>query len=215
MLWPLVLPFKITVGILVVLIVLAMLLSLKLKWPVGKAFGISLLLGAVAFVPSCTGIMKVMDSYRFGVFEYETADAVSDAHVKYWLPATAKSIMLDQQSNGFRANFTISQQDLDSHFDQQWKQCDPKYLVQRSGSVSKSPTKPTSLEREFGGLKWQVFDDMIEYRGPIADNGAGYSIWYSPSQAIAFQSAGYWVTAPPRTECTSQIYLPTEKLFHA
>ena len=192
MFWPVVLPLQITLGILVGVLVLALAFATKRKWKVGKTLGITLIVSSVAFIPTCTGIMKILDPYRFGVFEYETATDVSDKRVRHWLPVSAKAITVDQQHNGFRANFTISQKELDEHLDQQWARNGKESVSARDENHSGQPVDVKMLEREFGGLKWQFFDDVIEYQGPVAGNGAGYSIWFSPSQAVAYQSGGYW-----------------------
>ena len=190
MFWPVVLPLQITLGILVGVLVLALGLATKRKWKLGKTFVGTLVVSCVAFIPSCTVIMKVLDPYRFGVFEYETAADVSDKRVRHWLPVSAKAITVDQQRNGFRANFTVSEKELNEHLDEQWALYGKESI--RDENSSGQPVNVKILEREFGGLKWQIFDDVIEFQGPVAGNGAGYSIWFSPSQAVAYQSGGYW-----------------------
>jgi hypothetical protein len=73
MLWPFVLPFQITISLLVALVALLTALAPIVKWKRGKMFGISLAFGCLAFIPSCMGIMAIIDSQRFGTFQYNWA----------------------------------------------------------------------------------------------------------------------------------------------
>lgn len=49
-----------------------------------------------------------------------------------------------------------------------------------------------SHELYYGDLGWTYPDDATEVFGPTADNGAGFSVWFSPSKGVAYQRGGYW-----------------------
>jgi len=87
--------------------------------------------GFVAFVPSCTGIMHVLDGHRFGVFTYATFDEVDDARVERYLPPTATNITIHKQAIGFRARFTITQAQLDAHLDEAWRRYDDGAAIRK------------------------------------------------------------------------------------
>lgn len=150
MLWPIVLPFAITACVLLTLVFVAPVV----KWRrVPTSIGMTLL-SLIAFVPSCTGIMRILDADRFGVIEYASFDNVDDFRVERYLPPPATNITVDKYAQGFRARFTISQSQLDAYLDDVW--------------------------RKYGD------------RGPTAGNGAGFTIWFSPSEGVAYQRGSYW-----------------------
>lgn len=192
MLWPIMLPLKITLAIFVVIVVVVPLILTRFRCKLPKTFAFTFLISCLSFIPSCVGIQSVIDQQRFGVFDYAQFSDITDAHVLLWLPSTAKSITVEQFASGFRAKYKISQDDLDAHFDQQWNRYGSQSMSTREEAANGQPVAASVLEHEFGSLNWKTYDDVVEYQSPVAANGAGYSIWYSPSQGIAFQSAGYW-----------------------
>lgn len=94
MLWPLVLPLQITVSLLAALVALLTTLAPAVKWERGKMFRISLAFGCLALIPSCTGIMAIIDAHRFGTFRYDSVSEVNDIRVARYLPAKARNIRL-------------------------------------------------------------------------------------------------------------------------
>ena len=86
MLAPLVLPFKITFVVFAVAWTGAALLMRK-----PKPIAIVSVLLTLLFVPSCIGVMKIVDSYRYGRFDYASVKEVpDDGYIE--LPDTATSI---------------------------------------------------------------------------------------------------------------------------
>ena len=92
MLWPIVLPLKITFWILVAAVLTLTAAAPSLKWNRGKTFRIAMLLAFAGFVPSCVGIMSILDSHRFGTFEYASFSDVKDFRIERYLPTQAKDI---------------------------------------------------------------------------------------------------------------------------
>ncbi len=192
MLWPMILPFKITfccIAGLIALLTLAAPLANRKRL---HAFLGAKLLGILAFIPSCTAVMHVIDARRFGVFEYATFDDVDDFRVERYLPPTARGITLDKQATGFRARFQITETELSSYLDELWENDGDRAVVKRGGMFAMAVVDPKSHEHDFGDLGWPHLENATEYYSPTAGNGAGCSIWFSPSEGVAYQRAGHW-----------------------
>ena len=192
MLWPIVLPFQITSCVLLTLIVIATLAAPLAKWKRLPTFFGVLLLSLVAFIPSCAGIMNIVDAKRFGVFNYRTFQEVNDFRVERYLPPAARDLTVDKYAQGFRARFTIKQSELDAYLDEVWSLHGDRSVVKRGEMSAMKLVDKESHELRFGDLGWAYLDDATEIYGPTAGNGAGFSVWYSPSQGIAYQRGGYW-----------------------
>lgn len=192
MLWPVVLPFQITACVFVAVVVCATILAPIIKWKRLKTFlGVSIF-SMLAFVPSCAGIMHVIDAQRFGVFEYATFGDVNDFRVERYLPPVARDITLDKYAQGFRARFTITQAELDAFLDQLWDKYGERSAVPRGGMWSMEIVDANAHELYYGDLDWSHLENATESFGPSAANGAGFSIWYSAAEQLAYQRAGYW-----------------------
>lgn len=192
MLWPFILPFQITACALLVVIVLATLAAPFLKWQRLPTFFGMTFLSALVFVPSCTAIMNVVDANRFGVFDYKTFGEVRDFRVERYLPPAARDITVDKYPQGFRARFTITPTELDNYMDEVWRTYGDLSVTKRGTISAMAVVDENSHDRVYGDLGWPYLDDATEVYGPTAANGAGFSIWYSPSKQIAYQRGGYW-----------------------
>ncbi len=192
MLWPIVLPFQITACVLLALIVIATLAAPLVKWKRLPTFIGVLVLSLLAFIPSCVGIMNIVDTQRFGVFNYQTFKEVNDFRVERYLPPVARDITVDKYAQGFRARFTIKQAELDAYLDEVWSLYGKRSVVKRGEMSAMRLVDKQSHELRFGDLGWAYLDDATEIYGPTAGNGAGFSVWYSPSTGIAYQRGGYW-----------------------
>ncbi|WP_148080025.1 hypothetical protein [Roseimaritima ulvae] len=188
MLWPIVLPSKITACVLLALVFVVTVV----KWRRVPTFIGITLLSLIAFVPSCTGIMRILDADRFGVFEYASFDNVDDFRVERYLPPAATNITVDKYAQGFRARFTISQSQLDAYLDDVWRKYGDRSVVSRGEMLAMETVDEQSHQLYFGDLGWPYLDDANEVHGPTAGNGAGFTIWFSPSEGVAYQRGSYW-----------------------
>lgn len=192
MLWPIILPFKITACVLLALIVLATLASPLVKWRRAPTFFVVTLLSFFAFIPSCATVMHFVDAKRFGVFDYASFNDVDDFRVERYLPPAATSITVDKYAQGFRARFTISQTQLDAYLDSVWDSYGDRSVVKRREMSSMDIVDAESHVLYYGDLGWPHLEDATEFFGPTAANGAGFSVWYSPSKGVAYQRGSYW-----------------------
>ncbi|MGB7346114.1 MAG: hypothetical protein WBD20_17990 [Pirellulaceae bacterium] len=192
MLWPAVLPFQITVCVIAAIVCSVTIVAPMVRWKRLPTFFASLLLGALLFIPSCIGVMNVIDQRRFGVFQHANFPEVDDFRVERYLPPAATNITIDKQAQGFRAKFSLTRKQLDTFMKDVWD---------AHGDADVSPAEETAEPRtvdagfqqmKYGDLGWPHLPDAIEFGGPYASNGAGFSIYYSPSQQVAYQHAGYW-----------------------
>ena len=108
MLWPLVLPFKITFWVLAGLVATATVFAPVAKCRRSRTLLVSLLAAALLFVPSCSAVMAVIDANRFGLFQVASFDEMDDFRVRRYLPPEARDITIEKQAAGYRARFKIS-----------------------------------------------------------------------------------------------------------
>lgn len=192
MLWPVILPIQITAYIIGSLIVTATLVAPLAKWRRQPILLGASLLGMLAFVPSCMGIMSALDARRFGVFGYASFADVNDARVQRYLPPDARNVTVDKYPEGFRARYAITHEELMSYLDELWAKHGDRSVVPRGVMSAAMTVDGESFKLRFGDLGWPPLEGASEYCSPIAANGAGFSVWYSPKERIAYQRTGYW-----------------------
>lgn len=192
MLWPIVLPVQLTFLTLIALIVISTLLAVALKRkPITVLVG-SVALAFVAFIPSCTGIMSVLDARRFGVFQYATYDEVQDFRIYRYLPETARSITLEKTAMGHRAKYAISEAEMRDYIDRLWKECGEGSAIARSDLNEGQIVKPDEIEDQFGELGWPALTNAIRFRSPVQGDGGGAEYFLDASTGTAYHRAGYW-----------------------
>ena len=145
-------------------------------------------LACLMFVPSCMFVQTVAAPFRFGVFHYDNFAAVDDWRIERFLPASAMDITLEKpaHTNGFRAKYKISKTELEKWLDETWNQA-REYAVDSREEAQEVVSVP-----HFEDLGWPTLADAVRYEGPRKDNYAGFTIWYSESEGIAYEDAGYW-----------------------
>ncbi|HYW81538.1 MAG TPA: hypothetical protein VE890_18280 [Thermoguttaceae bacterium] len=183
---------EITACIIAGIIACATLAAPLVKWTRLPTFFAVTMLGALAFVPSCIGIMNAVDAHRFGVFTYATFDDIGDFRVQQCLPPAATNITIDKTAYGFRAKYTITGPQLDAYVGELWEKYRDESAAEREDPSSMKAIDPESHKSSYGDLGWPLLQDAKEYRSPTARNGAGFSIWFSPSKGVAYQRTGYW-----------------------
>ncbi len=192
MLWTLILPIQITACVMACAIVCMTLAAPLAKQRRLPTCLVACSLGLVAFVPSCAGVMKIVDARRFGLFTYETVADVRDFRVERCLPPTARNITLHKQAQGFRARYTISEAELESYLDDLWVRFGHSSMIHRGESLNGKDVPEECHRQVYGDLGWPHLPDAVAFSGPSAVNGAGFSVWFSPSEQTAYELAGYW-----------------------
>lgn len=139
----------------------------------GNVLAGSVALSIVLFVPAVIAVSLMTDLIRYGEFRYDSAAEIGDGHVE--LPESATGIIVVRYYAGHSAQFSVTGDAL-----QAW--------------LSKIGAKPARLDQwwPFDKYGWSAADDLQHVCGPRAATGAGFDVWYSPSQSVAWQRADYW-----------------------
>ncbi|SFJ01174.1 hypothetical protein [Planctomicrobium piriforme] len=199
MLWPLVLPVKITFSLLAVLVTLLTVFRPVRKWNRGKTFVVALLSAGLLLVPSCIGIMGIVDGLRFGTFQYASFSDVNDFRVERYLPTKASDITLNKSSMGHLAKYSISESDLKDYVDQLWKNWGEHSAISRDDLQKQRSETPSALEAirsnfelAFRRLRWPAPASLIELHSPVEPDGGGAVYFYDPMTQTGYHKAGYW-----------------------
>jgi hypothetical protein len=192
MLWPIVLPVQLTFWIMLSMIVVSTLLAVALKWKPIRVFLGSIALAFVAFIPSCTGIMSVLDARRFGVFQYATYAEVQDFRIYRYLPVSAHSITLEKTAMGHRAKYSISEPEMRDYMDRLWKECGEGSAIARSDLNEGEIVKRDEIEYQFRELGWTPLTNAIRFHSPVQGDGGGAEYFLDASSGTAYHRAGYW-----------------------
>ncbi|WDQ15426.1 hypothetical protein [Rhodopirellula sp. P2] len=195
---PLVLPFQITVAAFAVLWCLG---AMTLRSP--KRISWLTLAGMLLFIPSCVGVMAVVDLQRYGRFDYANASKVPrDGYIEF--PADATDIILYRNGAGHWAKFAIDTPSLRSwvderrslrpdlnqhHDDDEWlpKLGGPQWQQQHMIELSQQV-----FSDRFPDTGWIYDPSMLEVYVRRSDRGGGYTLWHVPSSGDTYISARYW-----------------------
>lgn len=191
MLWPVVLPFKITFWLFATVVVLATVFAPALNWNRVKTFWLISLLCFLAFIPSCAGIMAVIDSKRFGVFRHSTYGDVNDFRIERYLPLQAKDITLEKYFSGHRAKYSISESELKAYLDGLWGRYGQYSAISRDELDDGVPVSADAYEHVFADLDWPLFDG-IKFHSPVQSDGGGATYYFDPASGTAYHRARYW-----------------------
>lgn len=202
MLWPIILPLQITFWLFAALIGFLTACAPAWKWRRNRTFSLSLLSALLLFVPSCTGIMSIVDAFRFGKFRHASFSDVNDPRVGRYLPTAATDITLIKHPSGHLARYSISESDLKNSIDDLWKQYGKRpatpredlheHVLKNPMNLAEKPWIPGGIERELRSSEWQVPGNSIELHSPVESDGGGATYFYDPATRTAYHSAGYW-----------------------
>ena len=192
MLWPVVLPFKITFWALTGFVITVALISPLLKWKRGKATLISMFIALLGFIPICAGVLSFLDSKRFGVFQYSTYSEVQDFRIERYLPPNARDITLDKFAMGHRAMYTITGDELIEFLDSLWAEADGRSAVSRLELENREPVPADHFDYSFDGLNWPIPETALHLCSPMQSDGGGADYYFDTRTNVVLQRAGYW-----------------------
>ncbi|WP_236621257.1 hypothetical protein [Rhodopirellula sallentina] len=193
MLWPIVLPFQLTGVAFLLVVVLLTATRTPRKWSRIKTLLISSIAAIVLFIPSCTGVMLVTDSIRFGHFHYDSFEAIPDFRSQRYLPTAASNIEMHKHANGYRARYDISAADFEAYLDGLWTQYGEHSAVERGGFMDEGQTvSPELFNHTFDGLNWTCPATAIVYYSPSEGDGGGATYYYDADAGLMFQRTGFW-----------------------
>lgn len=196
MFWPLILPFKITFWAFVVQVVLLTLIAPAFRWRRDSMFVVASLLAFVAFIPSCTVVMHVVNAQRFGLFHYDSFADVQDFRIERFLPKKARDIGLykNTDGNGYRAKYSISENDLKEYLDDLWSHYgdDAAIAEKRNAMGFGKPVSPRDcilvFKKNFEELGWSQFESAVKYHSV----GGGSRYYLDAANGVVYQDAYYW-----------------------
>lgn len=192
MLWPLELPVKITIGLTITIIILATIVAVMCKRNPLGVFLTSTAVSIVAFVPSCSAIMTVVDSLRFGEFEYQSPAEMDDKRAERYLPLQAQEITIHKMANGFRAKYRISEEELRKFVDGLWDRYSEDSAVKQSEFLYGSKVKPDEVDAAFSEMGWGRLERPIQYSSPVEADGGSSTFYFDRATDMVYQTAGYW-----------------------
>ena len=191
MLWHLVLPFKITFWTLGVVLGITVLVAPSMGRRRSRVFLWGFPMVLVTFIPSCSVVMHFLDKSRFGVFDYDVTPTINDLRVERYLPPEARELTVDRYARGYRARYLVESDVLEDWFDAVWEGFG-EYSVDAKIPPEFTTLSQQAFDEAFGGLGWPRPTEVVFYQGPVAENGAGFSIWYDAETGFAYESATHW-----------------------
>lgn len=191
MLWPVILPFKITAAIFAVLVIALTLYAISLKRRRAKVLVAIYALAFVFFIPSCIVVHVVTDYVRFGTFHYDKYSQVQDFRIERYLPPQSTNITLHKIGPGHWAKYTIAEEDLKDFLDHLWSQY-PQYSVMSRSKLEDGALASETAYYSFEQLNWSPLKNAIAFSSPRAPNGAGATYYYDPVTRVAYHKANYW-----------------------
>ncbi len=195
MLAPLVLPFQITFAVFAVLWCLG---ALTLRTP--KQIAWLSLAAILLFIPSCTGIMALVDWHRYGRFIYADSSQIpNDGYIE--LPANAKGITLYRNGGGHWCRFTIDtpslrswiddrrklRPELNQHQDDEWQE-----KLSETPQADMLELNQKIFSNRFPDTGWVYDPTMVQVHVTRSARGGGYTLWHIQSTGDTYLSAGYW-----------------------
>lgn len=147
----------------------------------------------VTFIPSCTGIMYVLDGFRFGDFKYATFKDINDFRAQRYLPTAASDISMQKQANGYRARYSITAAEFHAYLDNLWHEYGEYSAVPRGKMMGEDT--PASIEEQdavFAELGWRPLENATVYHSPSEPDGGGATYYFDSNAGVAMQRTGYW-----------------------
>ena len=174
------------------LMTVGLVVLVRLKWHPLNAILSSSAFGILLFIPSCMVTSAIVDSVRFGVFNYETAREIGDFRVWRSVPMSATKITVQKYSSGHRARFSVTKAELLNWVDEIWKHAGPNTQFKREDIEKHVSPIAHSLEFAFLDLGSDLPTELIVYHGPVARNGASIRFWYDTATNTAYSRCSYW-----------------------
>ena len=193
MLWPLILPFQITCGLLSLSVIAFTILASPKNWKRIETFFLYSGIALLAFIPSCTCVQMAVDAVRFGDFSYASYDDIPDFRSQRYLPGNATDIRMRKHGNGCLARYKLPASDFEAYLDEQWKAFGKHSAHQRGDFHDEGKSfSPESFQNTFAGLGWDCPKNGIAYYSPSEGDGGGAKYYVDAANGVVFQRTGFW-----------------------
>ncbi len=192
MLWPIVLPFQLTVLLLAVTILLGTLVAPFFRLRRATVFGTLFFIALLAFLPAIYAIGTIVDRYRFGIFTYTNYRDVRDFRVERYLPPTATQITIEKTAMGHRARYTITEKQLRDYVNDCWNAYGNKSAVGRAELGDCELVDYEHVSHWFKGLDWPPLTRVRQFHSTVQGDGGGAQYYFDDTTGTVYQYAGYW-----------------------
>ncbi|WP_413432581.1 hypothetical protein [Crateriforma spongiae] len=193
MLWPVILPFQITCGVMLIVMLGYTAFPYPTKLTRPKAFLLGFAFSLVTFIPSCTGIMMAVDTVRFGDFHYNSYDDVPDFRSRRYLPENATDIHMHKHANGYYARYTLPEHEFVSYLDELWSKYGEHSAVERGGFMDEGQAVNCEMfDLRFGHIGWDCPEGSVVYYSPSEPDGGGATYYVGPDSTSVTQRTGFW-----------------------
>ena len=136
--------------------------------------------------------MSILDSQRFGTFEYASFSDVKDFRIERYLPTQATDITLNKYASGHRAKYSISQTELTDYLDELWNQYGEYSAVPRNQLNDGAEVSADLYASTFDDLGWSPLGNAIQFHSPVQADGGGATYYFDSSAGTTYHRAGYW-----------------------
>ena len=185
---PVILPFFFTVFVLGVLFVGITYSLTQRSESVAAGMAVGFAVCFLMFLPTIVVVGLLVDGVRYGEFSYATASQVRDIN----MPDDATGIVIHRYASGHATRCVVTHASLKT-----WM---AGVTARRRSHSDATPFVQLEADDwrmhkghwEFDRYNWLRPGDVICYEGWHARTGAGFDVWYSPSQKTAYIRAGYW-----------------------
>ena len=185
MFWSLILPLKITAGILLAIAVAAVGTGLVLRWRWWITGMVTVLTPVILALPILWVVHGVVNRDRLGTFTYATVAQVTDFKVVAWLPAGATDLTVQQREEGFAAAGKATQAQVVAFQAHEWSAAGLPNAIPKA-------EEDEPYVRDFSALGQMPSGTYLRYAGPRAANGAGWDLWWHAGTQRMYLSAAYW-----------------------
>lgn len=193
MLWPLQLPFLITCLLMGLFVLAVAILSARLKWNPTTASFFAVFIAVLAFIPSCTGVMMVVDSVRFGAFEFASFDEINDFRAERYMPPNATKISMVKFPACYYAKYVLSKEALEAYLDELWREYGHRSASKRGAMYDEGKTAyREQMNLEFRDLNWELPNKSTVYYSPSESDGGGAKYYYDAQSGVVYQRTAYW-----------------------
>lgn len=196
LIWPVILPIKITCGLLVFTAIIAGVLKYKQQSKRAnlKFFAYLTVASIIMFIPSCMGVQLIVDQFRFGSFSYKKYEEIKDFRIYRWMPTNAKNLQLFKRysGNGYLAHYEIEESKIIGYVNNLWEKYGDKSASERSDFKDEGKLVKTSELGVFTSTNWKIPAKVKKYYTPRELDGGGAIYYFDPKTSLVLQNAVYW-----------------------
>jgi hypothetical protein len=192
MFWFIIMPYNITFLMLAGIVISATIAAPRYGVKRRPVFWWGTFIAFFTSIPTCAATLKIVDHFRLGEFTYSSFQEVNDWRVERYMPDGATDITMLKTYNGYHAKYKIDKHSLESWIEKFLHVNWPKYRGSGIGSDDYLEIEYAWFELVFCDTGWKLPKDVIRCKSASSGNGAGFQVWYSESEGMAYEISAYW-----------------------